>query len=129
MGGVVGGWAAVQRTKRSWLVGSSIWGDAAVRRAVLLGKRWPCNGRDTVEVVGEKRWCDGPRGGCGLQHFGTMRWCNEQCCRGRGSGATDNGGGCSGVFVFFLHMGMGEIHWREEGYPIINRIKDRDFFM
>ncbi len=24
-------------------------------------------------------------------------------------------GGCSGVFVFYLHMSMGEIHWREEG--------------
>jgi hypothetical protein len=41
----------------------------------------------------------------------------------------DNGGGCSGVFVFYLHMGMGEIHWREEVDPINNRIKDRDFFL
>jgi hypothetical protein len=32
------------------------------------------------------------------------------------------------MFVFYLHMGMGEIHWREEGDPIINRIKDRDIF-
>jgi hypothetical protein len=38
-------------------------------------------------------------------------------------------GGCSSVFVFYLHMGMGEIHWREEGDPIINRIKDRDIFL
>jgi hypothetical protein len=35
----------------------------------------------------------------------------------------DYGWGCSGVFVFCLHMGMGEIHWREEGDSIINRIK------
>jgi hypothetical protein len=25
-------------------------------------------------------------------------------------------------------MGMGEIHWREERDPIIDRIKDRDIF-
>ncbi len=25
-------------------------------------------------------------------------------------------------------MGMGKIHWREEGDPIMNRIKDRDIF-
>jgi hypothetical protein len=23
------------------------------------------------------------------------------------------------LFVFYFHMGMGEIHWREEGDPII----------
>jgi hypothetical protein len=40
----------------------------------------------------------------------------------------DNGGGCSGVIVFYLHMGMGEIHWREEVDPSNNRIKDRDVF-
>jgi hypothetical protein len=32
------------------------------------------------------------------------------------------------MFVFHLRMGMGKIHWREEGGPIINRIKDRVFF-
>jgi hypothetical protein len=26
------------------------------------------------------------------------------------------------MFVFYLHMGMGEIHWRDQGDPIINRI-------
>jgi len=41
----------------------------------------------------------------------------------------DNRGGSSGVFVFYLHMGIAEVHWREEGDPIINRIKDRDIFM
>ncbi len=40
----------------------------------------------------------------------------------------DNRGGSSSVFVFYLHMGIAEIHWREEGDPIINRIKDRDIF-
>ncbi len=45
-----------------------------------------------------------------------------QCFWERGGGATDNGGGCSGVLVFYLHMGMGEIHWREEGDPIVIRI-------
>ncbi len=38
-------------------------------------------------------------------------------------------GGCSSVFVFYLHMGMGEIHWKEEGDSTINRIKDRDSFL
>jgi hypothetical protein len=32
------------------------------------------------------------------------------------------------TFVFYLHMGMGKIHWSEEGDLIINRIKDRDIF-
>jgi hypothetical protein len=32
------------------------------------------------------------------------------------------------MLVFYLHMGMGEIHWREERDPIIDRIKDRDIF-
>jgi hypothetical protein len=41
----------------------------------------------------------------------------------------DGRGECSGVFVFFLHMGMGKIHWREEVDPIINGIKDRDIFL
>jgi hypothetical protein len=31
----------------------------------------------------------------------------------------DEGGGCSSVLVFYLHMGIGEIHWREEVDPII----------
>jgi hypothetical protein len=31
----------------------------------------------------------------------------------------DNGGGCSGVCVFYLHMGMGEIHQRDKADPII----------
>jgi hypothetical protein len=30
---------------------------------------------------------------------------------------------------FILHMGMGEIHWREEVDPINDRIKDRDIFL
>jgi hypothetical protein len=33
------------------------------------------------------------------------------------------------MFLLYLHMGMGKIHWREEGDPIINRIKDRDIFL
>ncbi len=41
----------------------------------------------------------------------------------------DDGGGYSGVFLFYLHMGMGEIDWREEVDPIIIRIKDRDIFL
>jgi hypothetical protein len=32
------------------------------------------------------------------------------------------GGGNDLLFVFYLHMGMGEINWREEGDPMINRI-------
>ncbi len=32
------------------------------------------------------------------------------------------------MFVFYLHMSMGEIHWREEVDPNISRIKDRDIF-
>ncbi len=42
---------------------------------------------------------------------------------------TDDGAGCSGVLVFYLHMGMGEIHWREEVDPINNRIQDEIFFL
>ncbi len=34
----------------------------------------------------------------------------------------DNGGGCSDVFVFYLHIGVGDIHWSEEGAPIINSL-------
>ncbi len=30
------------------------------------------------------------------------------------------GGGNDLLFVFYLHMGMGEINWREEGDPMIN---------
>jgi hypothetical protein len=41
---------------------------------------------------------------------------------------TDDGAGCSSVFVFYLHMGMGKIHWREEVDPINDRITDREFF-
>jgi hypothetical protein len=78
---------------------------------------------------GERRWCVGPRGGRGMQRLGTTWRCTGRCFRGRGSGATNNGGGCSGVFVFYLHMGMGKIHWREEGDPIIDGIKDdREIF-
>ncbi len=40
----------------------------------------------------------------------------------------DNGGGCSIMFVFYLHMDMGKTHWREKGDPIINRIKIEIFF-
>ena len=32
------------------------------------------------------------------------------------------------MFVFYLHMGMGKIHWREEVDPINDRITDREFF-
>ncbi len=33
------------------------------------------------------------------------------------------------LFVFYLHMGMGKINWREEGDPMINRIyKIENFF-
>ncbi len=81
-----------------------------------------------VEAVGERRWCDRPRGGRWPQRYGTTRRCGGRCCRGRCGGATDDGGGCSGVLVFYLHMGMGEINWREERDPIIDRIKDRDIF-
>ncbi len=43
---------------------------------------------------------------------------------------TDNRGGCSGVFLIYLHMGIGEIHWKEERDPIINKKKkDRDIFL
>jgi hypothetical protein len=65
--------------------------------------------QDTVEAVGERRWC--------TDHAGVVG--RRRCCRGRGGGATDDRGGCSGVFVFYLHMGMGEMHWREEVDPII----------
>jgi hypothetical protein len=153
-GGVVGGWVVVQQTTCLWAtaiggmrqcigcrcrVGSrvsddalmeiGIWEYMVVRWAVLSGERQQCNEQDTVEVVGERRWWDGPRGCRGLQRLGTTQWCNGRCCRVRGGGATDKGGGCSGVFVFYLHMGMGKIHWREEGDPSINRIKDRDIFL
>ncbi len=33
------------------------------------------------------------------------------------------------MFVFYLHMGMGKNHWREEVDPNIIRIKDRDIFL
>ncbi len=40
------------------------------------------------------------------------------------------GGGNDLLIVFYLHMGMGEIHWREEGDPMINRIcRIEIFFM
>ncbi len=59
-----------------------------------------------------------------------MWQCDGRCCQERGGGATDDGGGCSGVFVFYLHMGIGEIHWREERDPIINqKKKDREIFL
>jgi hypothetical protein len=91
---------------------------------------WCCWGRGSRVRHGggggERRWCNGPRGGCGLQRLATMQWCDGRCSQGRGGGATDEGGRCSGVFVFYLHMGMGEIHWREEVDPIIIRLKDRD---
>ncbi len=32
------------------------------------------------------------------------------------------GGGNDLLFVFYLHLGMVEIHWREDGDPMINRI-------
>ncbi len=110
------------------LTGSGIRGDAAKHWAVLSGERRSCDRQDRVEAVGERRWCNGPHGGRGPQRFRTTWRCNGRCCLGRGSSATDNRGGCSGVFVFYLHMGMGKIHWREEGDPIINRIKDKDIF-
>ncbi len=66
--------------------------DAAVHRAVLSGERRPCDGRDTVEAVGERRWCDGPRGGRGQQRLGIMRRCDGRCCRGRGGSAMNDGG-------------------------------------
>jgi hypothetical protein len=47
---------------------------------------------------------------------------------GEAAGQRTTGGGCSGVFVFYLHMGMGKIHWREEGDPIINSKKIEIFF-
>ncbi len=111
------------------LAGSGIREDAGVRQAVLSGERQLCDGRDTVEAVGERSWCDGPRGGRGPQRLGTTLRCDGRCCRGRNGGVTDDRGGCSGVFVFYLHMGMGKIHLREEGDPIMNRIKDRVIFL
>ena len=62
-------------------------------------------------LSGERRQCDGRRGG--------MQRCNRRGCWGRGGGAMDDRGECSSVFVFYLHMGMGEIHWREEVDPIV----------
>jgi hypothetical protein len=123
----------------------AFWGDVAVHWVVLLKGRHPCDGqracrqwhlggrcgalggviggeatvRDTVEVVGERRWCNGPCRGRGPQRLGTMQQCDGRCCQGKDGGATDNRGRCSGVFVFYLYMGMGEIHWREEVDPII----------
>ncbi len=122
-------WGPGGRATNNALAGSGIRGDAVVRRAVLSGERWPCNGRDMVEAVGERRWCNGPRRGRGLQCLGTMQRCYGRCCWGRGGSATDDRGGCSGVFVFYLHMGMGEIHWREEVDFTVIRIKDRDIFL
>jgi hypothetical protein len=95
------------------------WGDVAVHWAVLLGGGQPCNRRcahgrwhwggrcsasggvvggeaamqDTVEAVGERRWCNEQRRGCGPHHLETTQWCNGWCCWGRGGGATDDGGG------------------------------------
>ena len=42
--------------------------------------------------------------------------------------ATDQSKLPRAMLVFNLHMGMGKIHWREEGDPIMYRIKDRAFF-
>ncbi len=36
------------------LMGSDIWGDAAVHPVVLSGEMRPCNGQDTVEVEGRE---------------------------------------------------------------------------
>ncbi len=33
------------------------------------------------------------------------------------------GGGNDLLFVFYLHLGMGEINWRENWDPMINRIE------
>jgi hypothetical protein len=113
-GGVVGGWTVMGRMTRS--------------RAAAFGGMLRCIGRccrgrgghaRQGRGSGERRWCDGPHGGRGPQRLGAMQWCNGRCCRGRGGGAMDKRGGCIGVFVFYLHMGMGKIHWREEGDPII----------
>ncbi len=57
-----------------------------------------------------------------------MQQCDGQCCQGRGSGAMGKEGGCSGVFVLYLHMAMSKIHWREEVDPINIRIKDIEIF-
>jgi hypothetical protein len=43
--------------------------------------------------------------------------------------ATDQSKLPRAMFVFNLHMGMGEIHWREEGDPIMYRLKKRDIFL
>jgi hypothetical protein len=116
-GGVVAGWAAVQRM--------------TCLQAAAFGGTRRCAGRCCWgrggHAMNESRWRQKGREG-GATNHATMRRCNRQCCPGRGGGATDGRGGCSGVFVFYLHMGMGEIHWREERDPIINRIKDRDIF-
>jgi hypothetical protein len=37
-------------------------------------------------------------------------------------------GGGNLLFVFYLHLGMGEIHWREDGDPMINRICKIEIF-
>ncbi len=74
--------------------------------------------RDTVEAVG--------REGGATDHA----WVVGHSVKGQRSGATGGvvggeaavrrttGVGCSGVFVLYLLMGMGEIHWREEVDPI-----------
>ncbi len=38
------------------------------------------------------------------------------------------GGGNDLLFVFYLHLGMDEIHWREDGNPMINRICKIEIF-
>ncbi len=112
-------WGVGSHAMDNTLTGSGIWGNAAVSQAVLSGERLPWDRQDTMEAVGERRWCDRPRGGRGPRRLGTTRWYDGRCCWGRGGGATDDRGGCSGVFVFYLHMGMGEINRMEEGDPII----------
>ncbi len=47
-------WGVGGRVMNNMLTGSGIWGDTAVRQAVLLGERRPCDGQDTVEVVGRE---------------------------------------------------------------------------
>jgi hypothetical protein len=124
-----------QHGKRHVKRAVAFWGDVAVHRALLLGGWAACNGQcacrqrhlggrcsalggivggegamqDTVEAVVERRWCNGPCGGRGPQCLGTMQQCDGRCCWGRGGSAMDNGGGCSSVLVFYLHMGMGKI--------------------
>jgi hypothetical protein len=33
------------------------------------------------------------------------------------------------MFLLNMHMDMGKTHWREEGDPIMYRIKERDIFL